>query len=220
MTITAPIIVSTIGQVIDGPELIEQGTEDVNGVNFRTGSEDLSPGGPGTYLNGILNMKLRALVANTGVGLSVGDLSEATHNGDYFHGENLFLTGWQTSIHLHSMAMSWLRNVLVTNSPETPGDFGVRVTGGSANSHFWQGLTMAHVGIGVSFETPGCGNVIMPGDMGVITGSAFDLYTGSQTTVVGGNSEDSHRQGVQCAVECGTAHRWRGWAGAAPHARL
>lgn len=188
MTITTPIVVSTIGQEIVGPDLIEQTTEGSNGINFRTGTDDLLPGGAGTYLNGVRRIKLNAANANTGTGLSVGDPSAATHAGDYFHGERLFLTGFQTAIHFNSMAMGWLRDVLITHSPEARGDIGIRVTGGSSNSHLWQGVTIGNVGIAVSWETPGMGNVIMPGDVGSAT-IGFDIYTGAQITVIGGNTE-------------------------------
>lgn len=193
MIITTPITISTIGEEIEH-HLIEQTSEseeplDQNGINFRTGPDDLLPGGEGTYLNGIHHTKLKQATSNTGVGLSVGDPNEPTHNGDYWHGEHIFLTGFQTSIHFHSMAMGRLWDALILHSPETPGDIGVRVTGGSSNAHLWQGLTIGNCTIGVSWETSGCGNVIMPGDMGGEMETAFDFYGGAHVTVFGGNSE-------------------------------
>lgn len=185
MTITAPIVVSTIGQVIDGPDLIEQTTADASAVQFRTGADDLSPGGAGTYLNGALNAKIKT---NGGTALSVGDPAEPTHTGDYWRGEYLFITGAQTAIHFNSMAMGWLRCVLVNNPVDARGAFGFRVTGGSSNSHLWQGVTFGNVGTAVSWETQGCGNVIMPGDVGNAT-TGFDFYTGAHATIIGGNNE-------------------------------
>lgn len=195
--ITTPLTVSTIGQLVLGAGVggahyteIVQTTSGDNGINFRVGTDVLTPGGGGLYFEGVENMQVASGNANTGVGLSVGDPAELTHNGDYFFGRKLYLTGWATGIQLSSMANVYLQGVYIENDPANPGTKGVQVTGGSPNSHLWMGVTVGNCTTAISWETGGLGNVLMPGDIGGCT-TAIKTTGAPQLTIIGGNTESS-----------------------------
>lgn len=191
MELTAPLTVSTIGEVIRGGAMddpITQSTLGENGIEFRVGSGTITPGGGGIYFNGVENRQIAQANDNSGTGLSAGDPSSTTSRGDYFIARCVYLTRWQTAIHFANVAMGWLQNISINNPVDAPGDFGVRLTGINANSHLWQGVTVSNVQIAFSLETTGMGNVIMPGDFGGYTYGA-DIYAGMHVAFFGGNAE-------------------------------
>lgn len=194
MIIAAPILVNNVGEVVRNS--ITQTVSGDNGVNYRIGTEHV-------YFSGIEGATVEQVHNNTGIGLSVGDPSESVHAGDYWTADNVIFRGWQTSLHFNSMAMTRMRNVTILNPPEARCDFGIRVTGGSSNSHLWVGLTMGNCDVAVSWETNGCGNVILPQDVG--SGRVGFDFCGNgdnkpHATVIGGNFEGLSEEVLKAAA--------------------
>lgn len=191
-TLTASLSVTTIGQQIVGPgvnHVVTQNTSGANGFTFTTGSDVLQPGGGGVYFNGIEGFQLAQAHANTGVGAKIGG-TDPTHEGDWFYGSDLYFTGWQTAMHFNSMAMGYLDGVVINSATDTPGDIGILVTGGSANSHLWKGVCVGNTARAVVWEGGGVGNWIQASDITSAT-TAFDLGAGFHGTISGGNMEAS-----------------------------
>lgn len=201
MILPSPITVSNIGKGIQGNGWRDKWVFADEGLIFIPGTDDLDPGGQGTYQNYVRDLKLSSAQNNTGKAVYVGGPS-ATHNGDYFEAQRVMVAGAQTAFHFHGIANVTFNQVYITNPVDARGDFGLRVTGGSSNSFHLASTTIANCGVGLSFESPGAGNVVYLGDIGECDVAIKLSGDGSRLIVIGGNIEATCGKVAEVAANC------------------
>lgn len=201
MTVPEPITTSRIGAGIRGAGWRDVWKFGGDGFRFVPGTDDLEPGGAGTYQNWLRDLKAVSPSNNTAKGAYFGGPSDE-HNGDYAEIERVMFTGWQTAIHFHSVANVTFNQVYITNPVDARGDLALRVTGGSSNSFHMLSTTIANCDVGLSFETPGAGNVVYLGDIGNCRVAIKLSGAGSRLIVIGGNIEATCDKVAEVGSNC------------------
>ena len=175
--ITDVLTLSTVGQILKGSGIpngaangtqINQTVTGKDGIHWYPtglgGSDVLPDQGAHADFASFRDFSLRTNFSNTGIGMDLG--SDTTYSGDYTSLSNLYIEHFETGIHVKSMGLTRWWNVAVSGDSGTPSDYGVKFDGGSSNSHFLIGVSIAHCNVGLDLNTPGQGNVYMLGDMG------------------------------------------------------
>ena len=142
---------------------------------------------PGTYYLSLHSFGLEAINHNPGTGLALGNAP--VHSGDYLDLQNIYLFGWETGLHITSMAMSRLWNVTIEGDSGNPTDYGIVLDGGSENSHLFAGVSAGNCTTGLYLNTTSQGNVYMLGDFGVNGTHVLENVDGANGVFIGGNFE-------------------------------